>query len=222
MPKQIKDYPELTQAKDGDLLLCFDSSNNTTKKIKLSTLKTYLSSTTEKTATLTYTLSGDSNGLFYYLGTTGTGSGWSNPFLSNLIVLSASSFFDSSNSDLSRLVNRLDDNGIATANQVNSWIKIDLRQRTLLPSYYSVRARQFNANLIRNWKMQASNDDTTWIDLDTRVSNNLAASQWFSVAISTTNYYRYFRILQTGLSSSSDNILTLGEVELYGILKGAF
>ncbi len=120
------------------------------------------------------------------------------------------------------LVDRAANDAIATANIANSFLIIDLKTRKLQPNYYSIRARNFNANHLKNWKFQASNDYATWIDLDTRaLATALTSNQWFSAPINgQTTAYRFFRLLQTGLSSSADNVLTLGEIEMYGTLQG--
>ncbi|MBH8561647.1 hypothetical protein I8748_05545 [Nostoc sp. CENA67] len=220
---KINGYPELTSLTDEDLILGWDAETGTTRKIKVSTIKTYCAGSVAQN-TFTYSSNGDANGIFYWLGTYGTGSGWLNPYTAGLVGITGSSYYDgsASNSDVSQLVNRVDGNGFASQNIANSWLKIDLKQRKLKPSYYSIRARQFNANLIKNWKFQGSNDDSNWTDLDSKTNQSVVASQWFSLSVTSSTFYRLFRILQMGVSSSSDNILTLGEIELYGTLQGGF
>jgi hypothetical protein len=215
---KINEFNSLAAITDDDFILVWDAESNTTRKIKALDLKAYFATAPiSNSINLAYASNGDTNGIFYYIGS--LNGGWVNPVTSGEIILTTSSFFDASNGNVATLVNRTDDNGIATQNIANSWVKVDLLARRLKPSYYSVRARQFNANLIRSWKFQASNNNTDWVEIDQKTNQLLSASQWFSSQVTAAQNYRYFRILQTGLSSSGDNILTIGEIEFYGELS---
>jgi hypothetical protein len=84
-------------------------------------------------------------------------------------------------------------------------------------------------NLPRSWKLQGTNvvsanteagfNGASWTDLDTQSSNAtiVAASGWFSGPVTgVTTAYRYLRIIQTGLNSSSQNFFCISEIEFYG------
>lgn len=217
--KQIKDFPELIEVNSNDWLIA-QSTNNITYKIKAGALSGQVSSPADKQ--LNYVSDGDANGAFYWIGTNFTGIGWSNPYNGGGIGLSASSFFSNnySDSNLSALVDRATFDGFASQNQPNSWLKVDFRNRKLIPNYYSIRARQFNSALIRNWIFQASQNDSDWTTLDTRVDESTSSLKWFSFPISSSVSYRFFRLLQNGVESSGSNFLTLAEIELYGTLQG--
>ena len=118
-----------------------------------------------------------------------------------------------------KLVDRVNNFDLATSNVAFSWFKVDLLNCYLQINYYSIRARSRYAQINKNWKIQGSNDTVNWTDLDSQVDNLLTNNQWFSKAIQNqVSAYRYFRILQNGLNSTNDNVLTLGELELYGTL----
>lgn len=121
--------------------------------------------------------------------------------------------------------------GDFTTNVANSFFGVDLKYgRALVPKYYSMRNRSSDAtNLPRNWKLQGTNtvsanteagfNGASWTDLDTQVANAtiVAASGWFSGPVTgVVTPYRYLRIIQNGLNSSSANFFCVTEIEFYG------
>jgi hypothetical protein len=224
---KIKEFPPITTLQDSDLLV-LQNATGTYKSIKASDLKSYCQSGLSSPATTSYTLtfqsSGDTKGAFYCLGTVGTGIGWSNPYKAGFLGISLSSIYDSSNANVEDLVNRTADNAFATSDLPNSWVAVDFRQRKLACNYYSIRARNYDANHLKGWNLQGSNDFSTWTTLHSKTNNPLAANQWYSAATTAnqSTFYRFFRILQTQVSTSGDNFLTMGELELYGTLQGGF
>lgn len=224
---QIKEFPLITTLQDSDLLL-LQNATGTYKSIKSSDVKSYcqagLSSSGTSSYTLTFQNSGDAKGAFYCLGTIGTGIGWSNPYKAGLLGISLSSIYDDNNANVERLVDRTANDAFATSNLASSWVAVDFRQRKLACNYYSVRARSYNANHPKGWSLQGSNDFINWTTLHSKTNNPLIANQWYSSPTTSnqTTFYRFFRILQTQISTSGDDVLTLGELELYGMLQGSF
>lgn len=217
---QINEFPQLTTLADNDLLLIWDNSANMTAKVRLSTLKTFLVTSNNvsfNTKELTYTADGDANGLCYFLGTDKGSTIWQNP--TNLgLVVSASSI---GSGVVSSLVDR-QDSEFYTQNVDGSWIKIDFLQgNSLQCNYYAIKshnaAYQYHP---RNFKLQGSNNDITWTDLDIQVNNSTltSSSQWLSMPVQTSESYRYLRIL-AGQDSNGSYYFILGEVEFYGIYK---
>jgi hypothetical protein len=221
---KLNQFPLIEELNEDDYLLVWQSSTGITGKVRIGDLPSSGSGSTPGSVDLIFNTSGDSKGLFYYLGTEGLIVAWGNPHTKGIITVSLSSAFDGANNNPPALINRTADNGSASQNVANSWFKFDLKARTLIPTYYSIRGRTFNASHLRNWKFQASNDDSAWTDLDTKVSNTtITADGWGSFPVTgITTAYRYFRILQTGLNSFGDNVLTMGEFEIYGTLPGGF
>lgn len=220
---KYNEFVELTSLVDDDILLIQEASTLALKKVKLSTLKQYVkgAASTINSKTLTYVADGDTGGTAYWLGTDEGKQLWANPHTAGRITCSMSSFFNSNFNFPERFVNRQIDDLIATANIVNSWFKIDFGlQKKLTCNYYSLRGRNFSSNHPRNWKLQGSNDDTSWIDLDTQTNNSsINQNTWLSLPVTTAQEYRYLRIYFTGVSSSNDNVQTMGEWEFYGTLR---
>ena len=166
---------------------------------------------------LTYVSDGDTNDVFYFIGTLNNTTTFTNPqSITSPIIATINTI---SSGTLLGITDRIP-GGFATTDVVNSNVVIDLGNgRSLRLNKYSLRARNIGTTHLRNWKLQSSNDGTTWVDLDTQINNtSLAATfAWVSITVSgiTTNY-RYFRLLQTGLNAANSNALSLGEMQLYG------
>lgn len=177
--------------------------------------------TPDPSKVLTYASDGDANGLFYWLGTNRGIQNWQNPHVANFINISLSSFFSSEFAFPESLVNRSLSNNTATADGTGNTFTVDLGiKNTLNCNYYSLRGRNSLSGHPRGWKFQASTNSTTWIDLDTQTNNStINQNIWFSTPITDSGYYRYFRILNTGINNGGDTYLGLGEWEFYGTLN---
>lgn len=164
---------------------------------------------------LSFVSAGDSNGVFYYIGTTENTLPWVSPTSKGLIV-NASSIGSGSLGDL---VNR-NNSSFYTNSEVNSFVSFFLGgTRKLKCNYYCIETRADSSDYYpRSWKLQASNDGNTWIDLDTQVNNTIlnSVNQWLALPVSSSVAYSYFRICTTGDNSAGYRHLVLGEVELYG------
>ncbi|MCL6750063.1 hypothetical protein KBT16_03355 [Nostoc sp. CCCryo 231-06] len=210
-----------TIAESGDYFIGIDSTG-TTYKITKANLLAGLSNDTGSSSTgntggvtLSFVSNGDANGLFYYLGRQKNTTAWSNPH-GNGLTVSASAV---DNGSVDQLCNRIG-NDFWTPSVPNSWVSFYILSGKLNCRHYSIKSRETHTDYYpRNWKLQGSNDNSNWVDLDTQ-SNNAGLSspaQWLSLPVTATNdYYSYFRILNTGVSSSNYYHLCLGEVELYG------
>jgi hypothetical protein len=183
---------------------------------------------------LAYASDGDSNGLFYYRGSAGGTAAWANP--TGGAVLSLASTLDGA-SNTQSLINRADDD-FYTTDAASSWVAFDVGTGDFFViSDYLLRARPFlgagyDTQHIRSWVLEASNsipawtvaglNTATWTALDARTSDATLStnSVWgrFLVAGNSTSY-RYYRIRQLGLNSSSADYLSLSEIEFYGILS---
>ena len=170
---------------------------------------------------LSYASNGDSNGVFYYLGTNKNTQAFSNPATSGAVVMSASSSYPGS-----YLPSNLTDRATTifhSNSAANSWWKVDLLTAQLRCNYYSLRSRSDeDTQHLRSWKLRGSHDDSTWLDLDVQTNNTTlnSAGQWLSIpATGSTQFFRYLQIYMTGVNSSGGNFLVATEWELYGTLK---
>ncbi|MEH1771702.1 hypothetical protein, partial [Nostoc sp.] len=165
--------------------------------------------------TLTFTSNGDSEGLFYYLGTSGLTTTWSNPVAGSSLIVTASTTEGGTVASLSDRIASEWYSNIAA----NNWVKYQITTGKLICNHYSIRSRSNNVDYYpRNWQLQGSNDGTNWAVLDEQVNNTdiSSVSQWLSLPVTPTTAYSYFRLLQNGIDSSGVGYLCLGEVELYG------
>jgi hypothetical protein len=171
---------------------------------------------------------GDAEGVCYWIGTNYGTEVWQNPHTAGRVTVVMSSIGAGTHANM---VNRQGGQNNHTQNIANSWIAIDLGSgNTLTPSYYSLQQRGVDGNYaIRNWKFQGTNNAAsnsisdlnaaTWTDLDVRVNDismGVNVDAWAGYTANATQGYRWLRILQTGLNSSNDNHLILGEFEFYG------
>lgn len=174
-----------------------------------------------QTVNLDYVADGDTNGVFYYLGTNRNTVAFTNPAINNVITLNQ---IDALNEGaIAKNLADRDSNSIAhTQNTQNAWFMVDLKDKTLILSRYSLKARSdLNDHNPRHWKLQASNDSLNWLDLDTQDTSTLSNGSWYSPPVANqTTGYRYFKLLQTGVNSANLNYFVLAEWELYGKLIG--
>lgn len=224
MSKQIKDFPRYIDFKDDDLLLLWNSTDSATQSVRLADLKAYLGTSTSTNTTssttiknLTYASDGDSNGVFYWLGTNYGNQNWTNPHTAGRIIVSLSQAYDANNNNPDALVNRNFPDGAATNNDPNAYIEIDLIQNRLKPNYCSIRSNTYSPSKLQFLQIIASSDRVNWDVLSTETNHtNFNQDEWFSVAMNSSNYYRYLRIRQTGATTKNDYIIALSEIEFYG------
>ena len=173
---------------------------------------------TTTNVSLTYSSNGDTNGLFYYLGTNKNTVSWVNP-QPNKIEVSASSI---QFGNVATLTDRQDTEFYTTTGTPDGWVKIHTLTGKLKCNRYSIRNRYRADNdagsALRNWKLQGSNNDVDWTDLDIQTNNTslIASSQWLTLTSISSESYCYFRLLETGVNSSGNYAICLSEIELYG------
>lgn len=168
-----------------------------------------------------YSYDFDENGIFYYIGTKRKTAKWRNPCLvENGVRIEASSV---EKGDPITILGRKPLE-FWTSDIPSSWVYIDLgHTRKLLLNYYTLRHGGNSAqDFLQNWALQASDDGgSSWIVLQRHretkeLKDPFASHSWPVTGCSKP--YRYFRILQTGRSSSNRNYLSLANIELYGEL----
>ncbi|MEH1853443.1 MAG: discoidin domain-containing protein [Nostoc sp.] len=205
-----------TTAIDGDYVFMIDASTNIPYRITKANLLAGLSSggSGGSNVSLNYVSDGDTNGLFYYLGSSKKTTAWVNPSGGGVIISASST----ESGVLSSLTDRASSEWFSNIN-ANNWVQFQLVSCKLQCSKYSIKTRANNVDYYpRNWQLQGSNDGTTWDVIDSQVNNTAlnSVSQWLTLSVTSTTAYSYFRILQNGNDSSGTGYLCLGEVELYG------
>jgi hypothetical protein len=177
--------------------------------------------------TLTYSSDGDTNGLFYFIGTDYLSTSWSNPSTSGEITIVVKTTDTGAPSDL---VDRTT-NQWYTAPVANSYAGVDIGNgRTMSITKYTIRNRTEAQDMLRTWRLQGSNnvstnttggfDAATWVDIDVRSGDTSITSLnqfvTFTANQSNTNSYRWFRLIQDGVNSNGANYLCFAEWEFYG------
>jgi len=178
-------------------------------------------------AITSYEEGGGHKGVVYYLGTRGGEQPFSNPAIfspedENLVVLRASSQIEG---DLASLVafKHYDGAFFETDSAQRSWVSIEfpflLSARHYTLGYY-IRGED---HIPRNWVLQGSRDNSSWITLrvhenDTSLDQDSHLATWKIPEKVDAGPYRFFRILQTGPTSSGTMFLVLSFIEFYGTL----
>lgn len=118
--------------------------------------------------------------------------------------------------------NRSIDRWIASTN-TNQWLKYDFGAEPKIITFYSIMGEAYLSDINRSpktWRLEASNDNTTWVNLDTRTDQPV----WTSVAeertfsISNTTSYRYYRLFVE--SNHGSDYIAVGELKLFNSLQG--
>ncbi|MBH8575458.1 discoidin domain-containing protein [Nostocaceae cyanobacterium CENA369] len=209
----LNNFPELSTLTDDCLLLVWDAVTQTTRKVKLSTLKSYLgANASSNNNTFTFQSFGDNKGIFYYLGLNG-GTTWSNPVDINKLVISAIGVNNPA-IPLTTIVDREQGNFHTTYNN-NSWVQFDLIDKKVKLNYWTYRARYDSSYYIPpRLIISGSDDGASFTQLDDK-SFSANVNQWVGNAIADQSVaYRYIRFTCPG-----EIYFTIGEIELYGVLQ---
>lgn len=217
--KKINDFPEKIEASDDDWLLIQDSAGITYKISRVNFLAGIETNGNSNNVELIFESVGDDAGLFYYLGTNQNTEAFINPVTRGSVSVTASSTLNSDFNPLN-LINR-DNETAHTNSEQNANFVIDLISNNFQLIDYTVRARTDNWSQIpRNWKLQGALESSDWFDIDEQVDvENFEQGDWLRFFVNSSEAYRKFRFIQTGPNNVSDYYLTLGEIEMYGIIS---
>jgi len=214
MPK-YDEYPEVTTLADDDVFLILASG--ITKRIKVSNARTYFQATPLISGNFNWISNGDSNGIIYAIGSNNNNIPFSNPHSSGKIIAFMSTVASGNATNLTDRTLQAN----YTTNVANSWIKVDLRTQKLIPNRYTFRHDANTGYYARSWRFEGSNDDNTWITINTQTNNTSinTAGAWASIPVSGSTAYRYFRLTMTAANTSNTNEFCCSEIELYGVLS---
>jgi hypothetical protein len=93
------------------------------------------------------------------------------------------------------------------------WLEVDFGSQKTIATY-TITSRNDATNMwpIKSWKLQGSNDDSTWTDLDTQTGvPTWTANEKRSYAIATPGSYRYYRLY---ITDTFGGYAAIGELEL--------
>ena len=183
------------------------------------------------------------HGVLFHIATGGGQGPFSNPHDSGRVRASMSSVGYGSPSNL---VQGSKHNGsfnyTLNPGKPGAWMAVDLR-RQLRPSYYCLRSDKHGVGALdvkdapadnssvqhpskpRNWRLEGSNDGRCWTPLRVHCNDCSLSDESFSVAAwpleDTADFFRHFRIYQTGPNSAGTHQLMCAGIELYGTLLDA-
>jgi hypothetical protein len=106
-------------------------------------------------------------------------------------------------------------------NEANSWIQFDFKDRQILPTHYTVKSCNQGAHYLLKWSLDGSNDGTSWTNLDRRETNDLKGDRIVKCYAcesteSSSHFFRFIRLIQTGENSSGYDHLMLTNLEFFG------
>ena len=170
--------------------------------------------------TRSYISAGDTNGVFYYIGTLNATTTFLNPITRGKVLATSNS--GALTTGTFPLLTDRTTGTLVGPNTVGSWISVELRGYELRCNQYSIRNTVANTTTLVNWQFQGSKDGLVWTVLDIQTNNTTiaTASAWYNFTVLNNGYYRFFRILSTGKDSSgTTDQIAIGELELYGKLR---
>ena len=177
---------------------------------------------------LSFTAPFDDKGVLHFIATDGGTCAYANPHDSGRVVASMSSI---GYGDPRRFVQGASHDGQHnyTDNRAGSWMAVDLK-RQLIPSHYCLRSdlhseTNGSSYKMRHWRLEGSNDGSSWTTLREHSNDTALGDDAFSVAHwplpDVATAYRHFRIYQTGKNSSNNDCLMCTGIEVYGVLPSA-
>jgi hypothetical protein len=163
----------------------------------------------------THTKPFDRNGYLYYIATRGKTREWINPHNAGFIKVSANPQHATNGyNDEADIVSHDQPGKWGSESAiVNTYASIDLLDNPpLCPNYYALSHTSKGwTGKIKNWDLKASNDGVNWNVLRShRKDESVTVFSKASWPIkNVNNFYRYFRIVQTG--PNSDESFRLGK-----------
>jgi hypothetical protein len=105
-----------------------------------------------------------------------------------------------------------------------AWIQFDFKSREISPTHYTIKSDGGSYHLLK-WSLDGSNDGTSWINLDRRETNDLnecytVKSYDCATVASSSSFFRFIRLTQTGKDSHGDDYLQLANLEFFGKVTG--
>ena len=163
----------------------------------------------------------DGNGVLHYIATAGLQRPWSNPHTSGALTVTSSSLADDS-VGVEALVGR-DVVRCVTQNSPGSWIQVDLHDKRLRLSAYTLRHySSWDTECLRSWRLEGSNGEGDQWELllehwnDDALNGKGSTHTW---PVTSSAFYSTFRITQTAENSNKHHYLACSGWELYGELR---
>ena len=107
-----------------------------------------------------------------------------------------------------------------SANESNSSLTFSFREHELCLGQYSIKGPGYSNPW--QWVVEASRDETEWITLDSRHTQDLNGKytvKTYSCNRKSSDFFRFFRVRQTGSNSANNNYFSISEIEFFGTLR---
>lgn len=168
---------------------------------------------------------GQLRGIFKYLN--------ENSNINNEVNVTYSSLASSGNKETLLNIDATD-NEFRTSNSSNSWICFEFKKHRIIPSNYTIKSSQYDANdyHLKSWAIEGSADGSNWIQIDQQNNCSLLNGKHFvhTFSVSKINEnvqsFKFIRIRATGPSWKSndnkDNSLQICAIEFYGRVASFF
>lgn len=111
-----------------------------------------------------------------------------------------------------------------TNNEPNCWLKLDFKDRRVIPTDYIVKSFPAGVNSYhpKSWLIEGSNDDQNWDSLDKQDNcsylNGYNCVHTFKMSHQSTKEYRYIRMKLTGPNWHGNNYFAIDSIDIYGKL----
>lgn len=105
-----------------------------------------------------------------------------------------------------------------TRNEPNSWIQLDMKDRQVSLTHYTLQSNDKGMGFLQHWAIEGSNDMAEWTVIDERHTDDLVGDDKLKTFPVNCNgvFYRYIRLRQLGKNSNGYDILTFRQIELFG------
>lgn len=172
---------------------------------------------------LVYSSGGDTNGLFYWIGShdlNGDAHAWTAP--ARRIQVSSTSGWDGGYGQPRYVISRGQDsyNTWVAASALPNAVLFNLSSfRTFKPNKITLQSEANNGCHPKDWVLYGSNDGTNWTTLQTVTNSGIDSTYtWYSFDITPPSVgYSYFKLDITATSGGGS--VRLNEIELYGELS---
>ena len=190
-------------------------------------------------ATLSAPKAGDGKGIVHWLGTNEGKEAWTNPAEAGRMAVTRSSKLRGKASGA------VGDRGTwcSTHSKPGSWYQFDFKGHEVCPVKYALRHGYSDSKFIlRHWRLEASHDGRQWETLRSHsdyesLKSGYATASWdlqargggggppppaaagAAAAGGGGQFYRFFRVYQTGKNSSGSDFIWCSGFELWGAVR---
>jgi hypothetical protein len=113
-----------------------------------------------------------------------------------------------------------------SANEANTWIRFDFKDRRISLTDYTIKSHPAGSHFLLQWSIEGSNDGISWSRVDHQQTRDLAGSSIVKSYhceaarfLDSSSFFRFIRLLHTGLNSSNCNNLLLTNMEFFGTVS---